>query len=199
MNKLDGWNMALGHIGSQATIASLTENSAEGIALRRFSDSAQDLTLREYAWPFSTKFATLQLIEEDPTTEWAFKYKYPNDCLFMRRIFSGTRQDVNASRVPYILGQDGNTLVLYTDMEDAEIEYTGKVDLVGIWPVDFCVAFGLRLASLIAPSLTKGDPTKLGNRALELYQIHSARAIATNLNEHQKGVEPDDSFTKSRI
>lgn len=196
--KIDIWNMSLGHLGSAVTIASADEKSAEALALRRVWEVAKDTTLRDYHWPFATKFASLQLIEEDPTDEWQYLYQYPNDCLDLRRIISGIRNDNPDSRIPYIVGQSENKLVIYTDQEDAEIEYTGKCDITALYPADFVMALSLLIAALAAPQITKGDPFKLGERAFLLYQIRVGRALSTAKNEEQREREPDDSFTRSR-
>lgn len=195
---VDIWNMSLAHLGSAVTIASVNEKSAEALALRRFWESAKNATLRDYHWPFATKFASLQLTGEDAPSEWQYVYQYPNDCLDVRRIISGLRNDSADTRIPYLIGQSNSRLVIFTDQEDAEIEFTSKCDIVALWPADFAMAQSLRLAAYAAPQITKGDPFKLGPRAFQLYQLHIGRAASNSLNEQQLEQEPDDSFTRSR-
>ena len=82
-------NLALGHLGIGKDIANLdTESSQEAKAMRRYYDICRRTVLQEFTWPFATKFVTLGLVEEDPTDaeEWAFSYRYPADCLFLRRL-----------------------------------------------------------------------------------------------------------------
>lgn len=193
------YNMALGHIGSAATIADINESSAEARACRTFYDTCKNACLRDFRLPFSAAFQALAMVEEDPTTEWAFSYNYPNNCLFIRRIFSGIRNDTNDSRVPYIVGQDSNgQLLIYTDAEQAEIEFTAKSDNPVIYPPDFVLGLSYRLASYIAPLITKGDPFKLGDKSFQLYQYHMGRAVSSAGNEEQRDQQPESDFTRSR-
>lgn len=79
-------NMALSHLAISREIAALdTERSQEAQACRRFYETVRKTVLRDYPWPFATKFATLALVEDDPNSEWDFSYRYPSDCLNARR------------------------------------------------------------------------------------------------------------------
>lgn len=191
--------MALGHLGVGQTVTdALTEKSAEASACRTFYDTAKDVTLRDYQWPFATRFKALDLIEADPTTEWGFAYRFPNDCLELRRIFSGVRNDTVQSRVKYILGQDNAGLIIYTDQYQAEAEYTAKSDNPVLYPPDVAMALSLRLAAYMAPMVTRGDPFKLGARAEQLYKMEIMQAIATAKNEENRDELPDSEFIKAR-
>jgi hypothetical protein len=192
------WNLALGHLGVGTEIASPTERSAEASACRRFWDTAIKQTLRDFPWPFATRYIELGLVEEDPTSEWAYSYRYPSDCLYLRRIFSGNRNDNQDSRIPYILGGDDDGQLILTDMEDAECEYTTYLETVSDYPEDFVMASSLRLAHLIAPKLTKGDPYKLGENAFRLYRYELSRARANSLNEQQFDNAPESEFIRAR-
>lgn len=192
-------NISLAHLGVGKEIANLdTENSAEANTMRRFYDTARDEVLRDFNWSFTTKFATLAEVEEDPTDEWSYSYRYPSDCLKLRRILSGTRNDSRQSRVPYKVAQDSEGLLLYTDMEDAEIEYTVRVEDTSLYPADFTMAFSYKLAFYAAPRLAAGDPFGLGQRCMQLYGMSLAKAANTSLNEEQVEEEPDAQWIRAR-
>lgn len=192
-------NIALAHLGVGKEIANLdTENSAEANTIRRFYETARDEVLRDFNWSFTTKFATLAEIEEDPTDEWSYSYRYPSDCLKLRRILSGTRNDSRQSRVPYKLGQDSEGLLLYTDMEDAEIEYTVRVEDTSLYPADFTMAFSYKLAFYSAPRLAAGDPFGLANKAAQMYQMMIAKAAHSDLNENQVEQDVDAEWIRAR-
>lgn len=189
-------NLALGHLGVGTEIANLaTESSQEARTARRFFSQVQEELISSFAWPFSGRFATLALVEETPTAEWAFSYRYPSDALYLRRILSGTRNDSRQSRVPFKILSDDDGLLLYTDMEDAEIEYTSTATDVLRWPSDFVKAFAYLLAAYMAPTLTRGDPTKLGDRCMALHMAALNDAAASALNEQQ----PDESVLAEQI
>ena len=192
-------NMALSHLGIDKPIGNLeTEQSSEANTMRTFYDIARDKALKEGPWPFSTRFAALQLVEEEPTTEWGWSYRYPSDCLDIHRIFSGIRNDSRQTRVPYKMGADDAGKLVYTDMDDAEIEYTARNDSPNTYTDEFELAFSYLLASLGAPRLTSGDQFKLGERSFRLYQFELAVAIKNSSNEEQADEEVDSEYIRAR-
>lgn len=192
-------NMALSHLGVAKEIANLeTESSQEAAACRRFFVEARDNTLRDYPWPFATKIADLALVEEDPNDEWQYSYRMPSDALRLNRILSGLRNDNAQSRVPYRVVRDDVGLLIYTDQEDAEIEYVMRETDPTRYPADFRMALSLRLAAYIAPRLTAGDPYKLGDRALNLHRLEIQKAEASAVNEEQAEQLPDSEFMRER-
>lgn len=192
-------NMALSHLGVGKEIANLdTDQSAEGSACRRFYEMVKDATLRDFNWPFATRFRVLSLIEESPNDEWDFSYRYPTDCLEVRRILSGQRNDTNDTRAPYKIAQDDAGLIIYTDEREAEIEYTVRADDPLLYPSDFIIALSFRLAFYIAPRLTAGDPFNLQQRCMQMYDIEISRAARTGINEEQQDVEPESELQRVR-
>jgi hypothetical protein len=192
-------NLALSHIGVGKEIANLdTEKSEEAAACRRFYDTALEATLRDFAWPFSTKIQAMELVEEDPNDEWAYSYQYPSNCVKFRRILSGTRTDTVASRVPYKLAHGTSGQVIFSDVEDAQCEFTYLVSDASRYPPDFMMALSFRLAGYVAPRLTAGDPFKMGERAVRYYDYEISKARASAVNEEQPDVEADSSFITAR-
>ncbi len=195
--EVDIYNMALGHLGVSQTVASTTEKTAEATACRRFYDNCRDALLRAGGFAFSRKFKALGLVEADPTEEWDFSYRYPNDALFLRRILSGARNDSEKSIVPYLIGQDDAGLLLYCDLDAVTIEYTSKCENTAIFPADFVRALSYFLASTIGPSVSKGD-LKPADRAFKLYQMELGQAIVNATTEDRPDREVADSFSRSR-
>jgi hypothetical protein len=181
-------NIAISHLGISKEIANLdTEASTEAKACRRFYDICRDTVLRDFNWPFATKSVALGLVGEDPTTEWQYSYRYPSDCIKLRRIFSGTRTDTNSS------GR-----LIYTDEQNAVIEYTEKVTDPTHYPPDFILAQSYRLAFMIAPRVSKGDPFKLGPAAYQMYLKMVGEAQANSWNEEQIDKKADSEFITTR-
>lgn len=192
-------NMALSHLGVGKEIANLdTEASQEASACRRFYDLARDATLRGFNWPFANVTTTLALVETDPNDEWAYSYRYPSDCLKLIKLLSGTRNDTRASRVPYKIAQDNSGKIILTDIEDAQVEYLLLEDDPSMYPSDFLIALSYRLAAFIAPRVTGGDPFKLGDRAMQMFDLEMSTARATAINEQQEEVEPDSPYLAAR-
>ena len=190
-------NMALAHLGHGQYVTDIdTEQSAEAKVSRIFYDSALEAILRDYTWPFATRFMALALIEEDPTDEWGYSYRYPNDCLFVRRIFSGQRNDNSDSRVRYIVSSDEAGVMIYADSVEAEIEFTSKMTNPGLFPADFSLALSYRLAAYIAPTLARDS--NLAKECYALYQYHSGRALANGKNEEQKDRQTESDLILAR-
>lgn len=182
-------NMAISHLGISKDIANVsTEQSAEAKACRRFLDIARETVLKDYNWPFATKMATLNLVEEDPNDEWAYSYRYPSDCLYARRILSGFRDDTDLTRIPYKITQDSTGILIYCDTENAILEYTLNTENIDLFSSDFKVALSYRLAHYIAPRITAGDPFGLGDKALQKYVLEIQRASANAFNEDKSSL-----------
>lgn len=191
-------NMALSHLAVGKEIASITENTEEARVLNRFYEPARKKVLRDGSWPFATRFVALGLVESAPTSEWDYSYRYPTDCLKVRRIFSGTRNDTRQTRVPYKLAGDSQGTLILTDMDDAEIEYTVNADNPQFYAPDFELAFSYYLAFLSASRLTRGDKYKLGAQAFQLYQLEIKKSIGNAANEEQEEEIPDSEFIRER-
>lgn len=185
-------NMALSNLGIGKDVANVdTENSQEANACRRFFESAKEAVLADLDWTFATKEATLGLIEANPTQEWAFSYRYPTDCVNMRRIKSGMRNDTQSSRIPFKILIDASGRIIYTDHEDAEIEYTQNLTNTDLFSAEFDLALSFRLASYIAPRLTGGDPFKMKAEMLGQYELEIGRAKKKNMNEETQELQPE--------
>lgn len=192
-------NLALSHIGVGKEIANIdTEKSEEAAAMRRYYTPARDEVLREYSWPFATQFVSLGLVAEDPTDEWNFSYRYPSDCIYFRRILSGVRNDTRQSRVPHKIARDVSGLLILTDQENAKAEYTIREEDPQRFPADFVMALSYRLAAYVARRLSGGDPFKLGEFSLRLYQISLSKAQSTAENEGQIDEPPESEFIRTR-
>ena len=193
-------NLAISHLGTGKDIANLdTENSQEANACRRFYETALREVLRDFAWPFATKFAELALVESDPTTEWSYSYRYPSEAVNIRRIFSNLRHDTRQSRIEFKIGHDDSGLLIYCDEPTPCAEYTEYVTNVEIYPRDFQMMLALLLAAYIAPRVTGGDPYQMGERALKFYNLKLDIAKNNSKNEEQALEEPKSEYERERM
>jgi hypothetical protein len=192
-------NLALSHLGIGKEIADIdTESSAEANTMRRFYEIARDKTLRDFNWPFATKIANLVLVETSPNNEWAYSYRYPSDCLRLRKIQSGIPYDNRQSRIPYRIGQDDSGKVIFCNLSSPVIEYTKREIVTSLYDSDFTMAFSYLLAHYSAPRLSGGDPFKVGDKAMANYDMEISKAKATSYNEEQAPMEPESSFVRIR-
>jgi hypothetical protein len=194
-------NLALRHLAVGKEIANLdTEKSEEAAACRRFYPYARDQVLRHFPWPFAKRFQQLALVESQPNYEWAYAYRYPSNCITIRRILisTGIRAQTETSRIPFTLAQDDNGLLIYCDEPDAQIEYTVKTDSPAYYPPDFIQALAFRIAAYIAPSVAGANYVSLSTRALELYQREIEIARTAALSEETADIAPDSEFITVR-
>jgi hypothetical protein len=192
-------NLALSHLGTGKRIADIeTERSQEAATFRSLYDIVLDEVLRDYAWPFATKIDDLGLIEEDPNSEWSFSYRYPTDCVFFRKLLSGTRNETMNSLVPYKISNDDTGQIILTDLEDAEAEWTMRVSNSALFPADFTMAFSMKLAERASSTLLGGDPFSIGDKVASKYLRTVENAMAAAGNEEQKELKPESEFILAR-
>lgn len=196
-------NLALGHVGNGTQIADIiSEQSSEANICRLFFSHALEDTLRDFNWPAVRTYITLELVTENPTTEWLYAYQYPNNVISMRRILSGIRPDSFNSRVPYEYAQSDTTgsakKLIYTNCQSAVAEFTGQLNNLALLDTDVEMAVSFRLAFYIAPQVTRADPFKMGDRAKRVYEEMAGRAIATAMNSENQGPPQDTDSILAR-
>ncbi len=192
-------NMAISHLGIGKEIANIeTEKSEEANACNRFFNVSREAVLADIDWPFATGYFTLNLITEGPDSEWGYSYRYPTNCLSIRRIMSGNRNDTVASTEPYKLLKDSAGKLIYCDKQDAVVEITENITDTSFFSAEFNLALSFRLASYIAPRLTGGDPFKLKGDMLSQYNLELREARKKAINEEKHEPIPDSDMITVR-
>lgn len=172
-------NVALSRCGINSSIAALNEDGQEAEICNLHYAEVRDQVLRDAAWPFATRYASLALVEEDPNEDWAFAYRAPTDMLRAIRIIGDVRSE--RPRVPFKLGSDEAGLLIYTDWADAQLEYTIRITDTSLFSPDFASAVSWRLAMEIATPLT--DNPSWSDRAARYYGAAIAMAGSNAANE----------------
>lgn len=91
-SSIDLCNSALAEIGTQTTISSFTESSAEAYNCGLFYDPMRRSLLRTAPWGMSRKQVALSMLDQasnyttttPPFYPWLYCYEYPADCMKMR-------------------------------------------------------------------------------------------------------------------
>jgi len=193
-------NMALGHIGVSEEIADVsTEASAAAAKCNLFLLQAKESTLEAFAWPEATQYTYPGLVENFTTLQtahdWDYSYRYPSDCVMVRRIVTVLgRQDPNPP--PYKIGSDSTARLIYTNEIDAYIEYTKRLVDPNFYGALLAEAVSWRLASFIAPSLSriKGMQTT----AMGIFDMIVGKAKVKGANEQQHSEPPESDFIRAR-
>ena len=203
-NKTTTGNLALGHLGFGTEISNLdTDKSEEATALRRFHDTALEITLRDYNWSFAEAWVQLALVEEfDDTSavkEWKYSFRYPSDALKLRKIWSGIRNDSLQAKVRYRIASDNAGRLIYTDLEEPSLVYTRNVTDYSLFPPDFIMAFSLRWALYVPNRLLAGDPFRIKQDLFAQYQIELSNARANDAMEQVPDEQIQSEFMRERM
>ena len=172
---VDICNIALGRVGVDQTIASLSERSKEARLCQRFYPLARDLTLEAAPWPFAVRVAALALLPDaDLLPGWSYHYALPTDALSVLEVVPagsvteavGYYTDCCGPWMPYRrdrqsfrrgLAPDGLSTVLMSTVDDAYGVYVARVTDTAIFSPMMVSLVADRLAMELATPLTT-DP-----------------------------------------
>lgn len=196
-------NMALSHVGSGATISSINppDGSVEAGHCSTFYDQARVELLEPGAWPFSLKRAELAQVT-NTSTQWAFAYALPSDCLRALRVlrptigltvFNQGDADINTDDKASA-SFDIEGAVLFSNNEDAVLVYVRDVTDSGRFTASFTSALSYLLASYLAGPIIKGsDGMRIGDgmrqRAMSLAE--AAATASANASSETNERMPD--------
>lgn len=193
-SRVDVYNMALGHCGNSSTIASDEERSPERVICARFWDTALDslLSWKSADWRFAQTSVLLADLGSPPTN-WAYRYRYPNDCLrAMYLVVPGLRNPPNNARPVFEVGYEDSARVILTDQPAAELRYIKRITAVERLPAPVVHALSLWLAYFVCMPLMKDNGLK--RNLLEEAERACQEAMAYVLNEQQPDLEPDSAY-----
>lgn len=183
---VDICNLALGHLGDRATVSSIDppEGSAQAEHCSRFYPMARDVLLAKHSWGFATVRTVLAELPNN-STQWAYTYAVPNDMLTPISVIENTApsdysvavpvaytpQNVIAfgatvyTPQPFAIERDGLVQVVRTNVENAMLRHTVRVEDPGQFDPLFVETLSYLLASYLAGPIIKGDTgTALGSK-----------------------------------
>lgn len=160
-------DIALGKVGHSKRLVDLaTDITVEAFQIRLHWAHAVKQTLRDFPWPFATRYAALTLISGSTSApvndDWTFSYRRPSDCIFERRIVVTRAGAVDPTPPPMGLSFDDTGGRIFTNQPAARLEYTARPACAASQgdPL-FVEALTWKLAQLIAPALSRmGDREK---------------------------------------
>jgi hypothetical protein len=169
---VDIYNLALGHLGDEATVSSPTESSVQAEHCNRFYPMARDAMLAGHAWSFATKRISLALLSTDETPDtWDYAYALPSTCLEAISVLEPGAED-DADTSPFIIeALQNGTLAVFTNVEDATLRYIEQITDTTKFPPLFVLALARLLASMLAGPIIKGEAgMKVQQAHLAAYQ-----------------------------
>lgn len=177
--EVDICNLALAHLGDDATIASLNppEGSAQAEKAARFYPIARDNLLEMHTWNFAAKRGNLALTT-NTLDQWDYAYIAPSDMMNPVAIISPSAQNDYATRMSAgdtpgnLTANFAPTIVagqytpqqfaiegsfIYTNQENAMLRYQAYVTDPTLFSPLFVTTLSWHLASMLAGPIIKGD------------------------------------------
>ena len=180
ISKTDICNMALAHLG-QEPISSLKQEDEKARRCDLFYEPVKREVLRTHNCGFAASVSALSLVTQKPQEQWPYWYAYPQDCLFVRKVF-GTGKEAFAVSFKEIYQNDIHMRLILTGIAQAQLEYTKDVKDESLFDPAFVKALSLALAADLAITLT-GDGA-LAQRILQKYALALEEARRCNMTEN---------------
>jgi hypothetical protein len=208
-------NLALAHLGDEATVASIDppEGSAQAEHCARFYPIARDSLLQMHAWNFASRRVLLASVTM-PYTMWQYAYACPGDMMTAVAVLPPEAENDYAIRayptdqvgwgatipmtgagtyIPqgYVIETDtsGNK-VIYTNQENALLRYQALVTDPTKFDPLFVMALSWHLAGMLAGPIIKGsEGAAEGKRCAQMMLAYLQQARSSDAN--QRNVKPE--------
>ena len=206
---VDICNLALAHLGDNATIASIDppEGSAQAEHCQRFYPIARDTLLEMHSWSFATKRAYGAEVE-NTWPMWEYAYAMPGDASDIIAILPPeARDDYSTTFTPetypdfytnyspsVAAGQyvpqkfavetaaDGSEIIL-TNQKQAVIRYHAKISDPTKFSPLFTITLSWHLASMLAGPVIKGDQGAAeAKRCVAMTTLYLGKAMEADSN-----------------
>ena len=213
-------NLALAHLGDEATVASIDppEGSAQAEHCARFYPIARDGLLQMHPWNFASRRVSLASVTM-PYTMWKYAYACPGDMMVAVAVLPPEAENDYTIR-PYPADKYGwgwiNTpfvgagvyvpqeyqietdtagnKVIYTNQENALLRYQALVTDPTKFDPLFVMALSWHLAGMLAgPVIKGGEGEAEGKRCAQMMMAYLQQARASDAN--QRNVRPEHITT----
>ena len=194
MSKAQIFNIALNILGVSSPLENPNSNDNRAILLNNYYELARDYVLKDFDWNFASAFSELALCDEQmPNLNFKYAFNYPNDCICARDVYS--IDDYVLQKFSISSLEDGS-LVILTDVENAVLRYTRRVDKEIYFSCEFSMALAYYLASLVSNVLV-GSVQK-GEMAWEKYTKVLKHAKVINASEASDFIYDETTYINSR-
>lgn len=200
-SEVDIANIALGHLGDEATISSIAppDGSVQATHCARIYPMARDELLEMHNWRFATKRADLALLSttEQPQ-EWAYTYAYPTCIRVIAVRPADEATTVNSDLIfdeqefltqptayPFTIeALNDGTQVIYTNVEYATVHYVAAITDTAKFSPLFIAALARLMAAYLAGPIIKGKTgIEIAKAQFELFEkVAGPRAKASDAN-----------------
>ena len=188
------FNIVLNILGVSAPLENADASDNRAILLNNYYNLARDYVLKDFDWNFASTSKVLTLSPAlYNTSKYRYCYDYPNDCICARDVYS--IDDYVLQKFCISSLEDGS-LVILTDVENAVLRYTRRVDKEIYFSCEFSMALAYYLASLVSNVLV-GSVQK-GEMAWEKYTKVLKHAKVINASEASDFIYDETTYINSR-
>lgn len=210
ITQVDICNMAMGRLGISRFISSIDERSNEARICKQFYDIVRDRTLTKTTPGFANCYADLQDIGTPPD-EWAYRYRYPSDCLKLLKImylvdssvtyydsYGNPTYPLPLPTIPHeiVADEPSNSLAILTNISPIRAKYTKRVTNEVLFSQAFINAFAWGLAVELAAPLSASP--NYASQATVAFNLAVSEAIADSQNEQSQEQQPESAFITAR-
>lgn len=150
-------NLALAHLGDEATVSSISppEGSAQAEHVERFYPIARDTLLQSHPWAFA--LTTQPLAELRTVSDTARHYAFPAKALQIIDVQDAQGRSVAFDCVSEVSVEAGRQPVIVTNAPSARAQYVALIEDPTQFSALFVTALTWQLAAYLAGPLIKGD------------------------------------------
>lgn len=204
MADVDICNLALAHLGDEATVTSIdpAEDSAQAEHCQRFYPMARKVMLEAHPWSFAKKRTSLVELADTPPDSWDYIYQYPNGCITPLKVLGSGGTDDDDTEDYVVEAQTSDNKVIYSNIGDAILMYTAGVIDTTKYSELFINAFARLLASYLAGPIVKGSTgIEVARAQFKVFwdiDLPQAKRHDANARKKQAG-NSYDNFTPSSL
>lgn len=193
-SKAQIYNISLNILGVSMPLENANSDDNRAILLNNYYPLARDYVLKDFDWNFASAFKELTLCEKQPKyMNYKYCYDYPNDCICARDVFSCGSY---VQQKYCISSLDDGSRVILSDVENAILRYTRRIDKEVHFSCEFVMALAHYLASLVSGVLV-GSIQK-GEIAWEKYNKILSHAKVLNAYEAGDNLYNEETYLDSR-
>lgn len=194
-------NIALGRIGVSKAVADIEtpEASVEGRMCNRFYEPTRDRVLQSFNWPFAKSYEQIALIEECPSDDWLYSYRYPATAVEVWRIVTALgKLDPNPSPFERGLDDGGGGLIFTNDSGPStgggpSVEFTKFITNTALFSPMFVDTLAWELAAELATPLSvkaslRNEAVAMAGRKMGMLKAQAANEGVSNDPVDPEGV-----------
>lgn len=169
-------NQALEELGSPEVIADINEDTPSAKAMKRVYARTVDQMLHGADWKWAEQYTGIlpALTDDSPESRYAYWYKVPGDSLRVREVLNEDRIRPFKPH-PFVVWTDPTQgRVIGTDVFEARIRYTRKIEDASSFDPGFELALVYSLASKVAMRITQSAVLRAEMRKAASIQIEVA-------------------------